>query len=103
MANLKKTTHKGVYEIEKNRFCYRLNINKKGLKIDTTCRLDENGRPYVGTHTYWGMGKFGRFQGMSQNISYTLTPEKIKKFFLQQKAMQQECVCLLIMLMILLR
>lgn len=43
--------------------------------------LDENGRPYVGTHTYWGMGKFGRFQGMSQNISYTLTPEKIKKFF----------------------
>lgn len=27
------------------------------------------------------MGKWGRFQGMSQNISYTLTPEKIKKFF----------------------
>lgn len=47
MANLKKTTHKGVYEIEKNRFCYRLNINKKGLKIDTTCRLDENGRPFT--------------------------------------------------------
>ena len=47
MANLKKTTHKGVYEIEKNRFCYRLNINKKGLKIDTTCRLDENGKPFT--------------------------------------------------------
>ena len=43
--------------------------------------LDENGHPYVGNRTYWGMGKWGRFQGMSQNISYTLTPEKIKKFF----------------------
>ena len=43
--------------------------------------LDSNGEPYVGNHTYWGMGKIGRFQGMSQNISYTLTPEKIKKLF----------------------
>ena len=43
--------------------------------------LDASGKPYVGNHTYWGMGKFGRFQGMSQNISYTLNPEKIKKLF----------------------
>ena len=43
--------------------------------------LDENGKPYVGNHTEWGRGRFGRFQGMSQNISYTLTPEKIAKFF----------------------
>lgn len=43
--------------------------------------LDANGRPYVGTHTEWSKGRFGRFQGMSQNISYTLTPEKIKKLF----------------------
>ena len=43
--------------------------------------LDENGHPYVGNHTLWGMGKFGRFQGTSQNFSFTLTPDKIKKWF----------------------
>ena len=43
--------------------------------------LDANGNPYVGNHTEWGKGRFGRFQGMSQNISYTLTPEKIQRFF----------------------
>ena len=43
--------------------------------------LDEQGNPYVGTHTEWGKGRFGRFQGMSQNFSFTLTPEKLKKRF----------------------
>ncbi len=43
--------------------------------------LDADGKPYVGNHTEWGYGRFGRFQGMSQNISYTLNPEKIKKLF----------------------
>ena len=43
--------------------------------------LDENGRPYVGTHTEYGYGRFGRFQGMSQNFSLTLNPEKIRKGF----------------------
>jgi len=43
--------------------------------------LDENGRPYLGNHTLWGMGKFGRFEGFSQNISFTLTPEKLRKLF----------------------
>lgn len=43
--------------------------------------LDEQGNPYVGTHTEWGKGRFGRFQGMSQNLSFTLTPEKLAKLF----------------------
>ena len=43
--------------------------------------LDKDGKPYVGTHTEWGKGRFGRFQGTSQNISFTLTPEKLKKLF----------------------
>lgn len=43
--------------------------------------LDEQGNPYVGTHTEWGKGRFGRFQGMSQNFSFTLTPEKLNKLF----------------------
>ena len=43
--------------------------------------LGKDGKPYVGNRTLWGMGKFGRFQGTSQNFSFTLTPEKIKKWF----------------------
>ncbi|MCR5130553.1 MAG: LPS-assembly protein LptD [Prevotella sp.] len=43
--------------------------------------LDANGNPYLGTRTEYSYGRFGRFQGMSQNISYTLNPEKIKKLF----------------------
>lgn len=43
--------------------------------------LDKDGNPYVGTHTEYSKGRFGRFQGMSQNISFTLTPEKLKKWF----------------------
>ena len=43
--------------------------------------LDKDGNPYVGTHTEWGRGRFGRFQGMSQNVSFTLTPEKLAKLF----------------------
>ena len=34
--------------------------------------------PRVSEHTtYWEQGKIGRFQGMSQNLSYTITNEKI--------------------------
>ncbi|MBQ8157404.1 MAG: LPS-assembly protein LptD [Prevotella sp.] len=31
--------------------------------------------------TYWEQGKWGRFQGMSQNISYTINNEKVSKLF----------------------
>ncbi len=43
--------------------------------------LDENGKPYVGNHTEYSQGRFGRFQGASQNLSFTLNPEKLKKWF----------------------
>lgn len=43
--------------------------------------LDDKGKPYVGDHTEYSRGRFGRFQGMSQNFSFTLNPEKIKKLF----------------------
>ncbi len=44
--------------------------------------LDENGRPRVSnTTTRYSQGKFGRFQGMSQNLSYTLDNAKVIKFF----------------------
>ena len=58
---------------------YTFNLNARFASY--AYELDENGIPYEGNHTEWGMGRFGRFQGMSQNISYTLTPEKLKKLF----------------------
>ena len=39
-------------------------------------------RPRLSEHTtYWEQGKIGRFQGMSQNLSYTISNEKISKIF----------------------
>ena len=58
---------------------YTFNMN--AVFASYAYELDKNGTPYVGNKTYWGMGKFGRFQGFSQNLSFTLTPEKIKKWF----------------------
>lgn len=43
--------------------------------------LDENGNPKLSEHTTrYSQGKFGRFQGMSQNISYTLDNNKVANF-----------------------
>lgn len=41
--------------------------------------LDDNGKPYGGTHTEYSKGRFGRFQGMSQNLSFTLDNNILKK------------------------
>ena len=44
--------------------------------------VDEpGGRPYIGNRTEYSYGRFGRFQGMSQNLSYTINNEKVAKFF----------------------
>jgi hypothetical protein len=59
----------------------RYTFNMNAVFSTYAYELDEEGRPYIGTHTEWGYGRWGRFQGMSQNISYTLTPDKIKKWF----------------------
>ena len=58
---------------------YTFNLN--AVFATYAYELDDNGKPYIGTHTEYGYGRFGRFQGMSQNISFTLTPEKLKKWF----------------------
>ncbi len=58
---------------------YTFNLN--AVFATYAYELDEQGNPYVGTHTEWGKGRFGRFQGMSQNLSFTLNPEKLKKLF----------------------
>ena len=56
-------------------------FNMTAVFASYSYELDKNGRPFVGNHTLWGMGKFGRFQGTSQNFSFTLTPDKLKKWF----------------------
>lgn len=43
--------------------------------------FDENGEVYVGDRTEWSYGRFGRFQGMSQNLSYTFSNDTFKKLF----------------------
>ena len=38
-------------------------------------------KPYVGNRTEYSYGRFGRFQGMSKNLSYTLDNKKVVTFF----------------------
>ena len=56
---------------------YTLNLNAvfasyvyEADSVGATPRLSEH-------QTYWGLGKIGRFQGISQNVSYTLDNSKI--------------------------
>jgi len=46
--------------------------------------FDSRGNVVVGNRTEWSYGRFGRFQGMSKNLSYSFNNQswqKIKKFF----------------------
>ena len=43
--------------------------------------LDENGSVYVSDKTEYSQGRFGRFQGMSQNFSYTINNQTFQKLF----------------------
>ena len=48
-------------------------------------------RPRVSEHqTYWAKGKIGRFQGMSQNLSYTISNEKVAKWIRWLKGERDE-------------
>ena len=58
---------------------YTFNLNARFATY--AYEIDENGKPYIGNHTEWGYGRLPRFQGMSQNFSFTLNPEKLKKWF----------------------
>ena len=42
---------------------------------------DDNGHHYLGNHTQFHFNRLPVFQGFSQNISFTLNPEKLKKLF----------------------
>ncbi len=41
--------------------------------------FDKNGNVVVGNRTEWSYGRWGRFQGMSKNLSYTFNNQSFKK------------------------
>lgn len=43
--------------------------------------FNENGQVVVGNRTEWSYGRFGRFQGMSQNLSYTFNNQTFTRLF----------------------
>lgn len=47
--------------------------------------FNDAGNVIVGDRTEWSYGRFGRFQGMSQNLSYTLNNQKFSKWFGKEK------------------
>ena len=59
---------------------YTLNIN--AVFATYAYEADSVGaRPYIGNRTEYSYGRFGRFQGLSQNLSYTLDNKKVANFF----------------------
>lgn len=44
-------------------------------------KFDENGNIVESDRTEWSYGRFGRFQGMSQNLSYTFNNQTFKKLW----------------------
>ena len=58
---------------------YTLNVN--AVFASYVYEADSVGAtPRISEHTtYWSQGKIGRFQGISQNLSYTLSNEKVTK------------------------
>ena len=63
----------------------RLKWGKFSLNLNTTWstyayEFDKNGNVVVGNRTEWSYGRFGRFQGMSKNFSYTFNNQSWKKW-----------------------
>lgn len=48
-------------------------------------QYNDNGQVVEGDRTEWSYGRFGRFQGMSQNLSYTFNNQTFKKLFGRKK------------------
>ncbi len=63
----------------------RLKWGKFTLNLNTTWmtyayEFDNKGNVVVGNRTEWSYGRFGRFQGMSKNLSYTFNNQTWKKW-----------------------
>lgn len=62
----------------------RLKWGKISFNMNTTWmtyayEFDENGNVVVGNRTEWSYGRWGRFQGMSKNLSYTFNNQSWNK------------------------
>ena len=59
---------------------YTLNLN--AVFATYAYEADSVGaRPYIGNRTEYSKGRFGRFQGISQSLNYTLDNKKVANFF----------------------
>ncbi len=52
--------------------------------------FNDAGNVIVGDRTEWSYGRFGRFQGMSQNISYTFNNQTFRKLFGKDKEKKRD-------------
>ena len=62
-------------------YTFTLNARFATYALEYTKDSEGNYNIFQSKHTEYSFGRFGRFQGMSQNISYTLNPEKLRKLF----------------------
>lgn len=53
-------------------------------------QFDDGGNVFVGDRTEWSYGRFGRFQGISQGLSYTFNQESWKKWFGSKEEKKEE-------------
>lgn len=61
---------------------YTFNLN---AIFATYAYIMKDGRPVLSDRTEYSYKRFGRFQGISQNLSYTLNPEKLRSLFSGEK------------------
>lgn len=54
-------------------------FNMNAVFMTYAYEFDKNGNVIVGNRTEWSYGRWGRFQGMSKNISYTFNNQSFKK------------------------
>jgi len=59
---------------------YNYTFNLNATWATYAYQFDKNGNVFVGDRTEWSYGRFGRFQGMSQNWSYTFNNNSLNDF-----------------------
>ena len=57
----------------------KFTFNMSAVFATYAYEFDKNGNVVVGDRTEWSYGRFGRFQGMSKNFSYSFNNQSIKK------------------------
>ncbi len=58
----------------------KFSLNLAAVFATYAYAFDKNGNVIVGDRTEWSYGRFGRFQGISKNLSYSFNNQSFKKF-----------------------